>query len=91
MWYYINLNNASQKLKNTKTHFLASSNVHFSNTSLNLLIKSMATVDDSITLKYEQNEKSTVFGQDSVVEEICMIMQNHYISENRYYKYSYFK
>lgn len=36
-------------------------------------------------------KKSTVFGQDSVVEEICMIMQNHYISENRYYKYSYFK
>lgn len=36
-------------------------------------------------------KKSTVFGQDRVVEEICMIMQNHYISENRYYKYSYFK
>lgn len=46
----------------------------------------------AFTLKYEQNEKkNTVSGQDSVVEEICMIMQNHYISENRYYKYSYFK
>lgn len=53
--------------------------------------KAWQLLTTAFTLKYEQNEKSTVFGQDRVVEEICMIMQNHYISENRYYKYSYFK